>query len=66
MKRFCPSVEHLGMGKPDRDHPVRAEQAYMEALDAVWQSTVKAAVRGQHLHSEPEPIFFIALALLTA
>jgi len=26
------------MGKPDGDHPVRAEQAYMEVLDAVWQS----------------------------
>jgi len=35
MKRFCPSVE---MGTPDGDHPMGAEQAYMEVLDAVWQS----------------------------
>jgi len=33
------------MGKPDRDHPVRAEQAYMEVLDAVWQS-IEDAVKG--------------------
>jgi len=26
------------MGKPDGDHPTGAKQAYMEVLDAVWQS----------------------------
>jgi len=38
MKRFCPLVDYSGMGKPGGDHLVRAEQAYVEVLDAVWQS----------------------------
>jgi len=45
MKRFCPSVE---MDKPDGDHEMRAEQAYMEVLDAVWQS-IEDGRRGLHL-----------------
>jgi len=45
MKRFWPSVEQLGMGKPDGDHQVRAEQAYMEVLDAQCGSRLKMAVR---------------------
>jgi len=36
-EEVCPSVEQLGMGKPDGEHPVRAEQAYVEVLNAVWQ-----------------------------
>lgn len=34
----CSSVDRTGMGKPDGGHSVRAEQAYEEVLDAVWES----------------------------
>jgi len=44
-KRFCPSVEQLGVGKPGGDRPVRAEQACTEVLGAVWQS-VEGGITG--------------------